>query len=351
VREHHRRTDPKTQNEEEKKDIRMEQTRETLAQRTGAHIKRAAHTLFREYSILFVFLLVCVVITIIRPVFLSLDNIFNVIRQVSMIGIMSVGMTFVILSADIDLSVGSVAGFSGALTAGLIARQGLSPFVAYFVPLPIAALMGWMMGMVITKGKVHSFVVSLGMMSIARGLALVYTQGLSIGNLPKSFGVLGGGMVGPIPIPVIIFVGFMALGYLVLTRTPYGRAIYAIGGNQEAARLSGIKVDRYRIVNFVICSTLAGFAGIILASRTRSAWPAAATGWELDVITAVIIGGTSFFGGRGGMLGTLIGALFLGVLRNGANLIGVSPFYQQILIGTLVVIAVVIDRLRQRRTA
>jgi ribose/xylose/arabinose/galactoside ABC-type transport system permease subunit len=291
------------------------------------------------------------VITSIRPVFLSVDNIFNVIRQVSMIGIMSVGMTFVILSADIDLSVGSVAGFCGALTAGVIARQGLPPLVAIFLPLPVAALMGWVMGIIVTKAKVHSFVVSLGMMSIARGLALVYTKGLSIGNLPKEFGALGGGMVGPIPIPVIIFAAFMILGYLVLTRTPYGRALYAIGGNQEAARLSGIKVDRYRIMNFVICSTLAGFAGIILASRTRSAWPAAATGWELDVISAVVIGGTSFFGGRGGMIGTLIGALFLGVLRNGANLIGVSPFYQQIIIGALVVTAVVIDRLRQRKTA
>jgi len=343
--------EPKTRDDEKKKGVRMEQTSETSAQRTGARVKRAVQTLFREYSIFFIFLLVCVVITSIRPVFLSVDNIFNVIRQVSMIGIMSVGMTFVILSADIDLSVGSVAGLCGALTAGVIARQGLPPLVAIFLPLPVAALLGWVMGIIITKAKVHSFVVSLGMMSIARGLALVYTKGLSIGNLPKEFGDLGGGMVGPIPVPVIIFAAFMILGYLVLTRTPYGRAIYAIGGNQEAARLSGIKVDRYRIMNFVICSTLAGFAGIILASRTRSAWPAAATGWELDVITAVIIGGTSFFGGRGGMLGTLIGALFLGVLRNGANLIGVSPFYQQILIGTLVVIAVVIDRLRQRKTA
>ncbi|MEW5826093.1 MAG: ABC transporter permease [Candidatus Bipolaricaulota bacterium] len=329
----------------------MGQTDDTLIRRLRGLAKRSWQTVVREYSILFIFLLVCVIIASIRPVFLSVDNIFNVIRQVSMIGIMSVGMTFVILSADIDLSVGSVAGVCGALTAGLMVRQGLPPLAAILVPLPIAALMGWVMGIIITKAKVHSFVVSLGMMSIARGLALVYTKGLSIGNLPKSFGVLGGGMVGPIPVPVIIFAVFMVLGYLVLTRTPFGRAVYAIGGNQEAARLSGIKVDRYRIVNFVICSTLAGFAGIILASRTRSAWPAAATGWELDVISAVVIGGTSFFGGRGGMVGTLIGALFLGVLRNGANLIGVSPFYQQILIGALVVTAVVIDRLRQRKTA
>ena len=329
----------------------MEQTSVTRTRQIGKLAKHAAQRLFREYSILFVFLLVCAVIASIRPVFLSVNNIFNVVRQVSMIGIMSVGMTFVILSADIDLSVGSVAGFCGALAAGLMARQGLSPLAAILIPLPIAALMGWTIGIIVTKAKVHSFVVTLGMMSIARGLALVYTKGLSIGNLPKSFGTLGGGMVGPIPVPVIVVVVFMILGYLVLTRTPYGRAVYAIGGNQEAARLSGIKVARYRITNFILCSTLAGFAGIILASRTRSAWPAAATGWELDVISAVVIGGTSFFGGRGGMVGTLIGALFLGVLRNGANLVGVSPFYQQILIGTLVVAAVVIDRLRQSKTA
>jgi ribose/xylose/arabinose/galactoside ABC-type transport system permease subunit len=329
----------------------MEQASRTVAQRMGQHAKQYAGRLFREYSILFVFLLVCVIIASIRPVFLSINNIFNVIRQVSMIGIMAVGMTFVILSAEIDLSVGSVAAFCGALAAGLVARQHFPPLLAFIAPLPVAALMGWAMGIVITKTGVHSFVVSLGLMSIARGMTLVYTNGLSIGNLPRSFGDLGGGMVGPIPVPVIIFLAFMLIGYLVLTRTPYGRAAYAIGGNREAARLSGIKVDRYRIANFVLCSTLAGFAGVILASRTRSAWPAAATGWELDVISAVVIGGTSFFGGRGGMVGTLIGALFLGVLRNGANLTGVSPFYQQILIGALVVAAVVIDRLRQRKNA
>jgi ribose transport system permease protein len=232
-----------------------------------------------------------------------------------------------------------------------MARNGIPPFAAILIPIPIAAIMGWIMGMIITKARVHSFVVTLGMMSIGRGLTLTYTRGLSIGNLPRSFGVLGGGMIGPIPVPVIIFLLVVIIGYVVLTRTPFGRSVYAIGGNREAARLSGIKVDRYRITNFVLCSTLAGFAGIILASRVRSAWALAAQGWELDVIAAVIIGGTSLFGGRGGVIGTLIGALFLGVLRNGANLLGVSPFYQQILMGSLIVAAVVFDRLRQRSTA
>lgn len=322
-----------------------------LGARAWATIRRGGTRLFREYGIILVFIAVCVVIAAIEPVFLSVRNVFNVIRQVSMIGIMAVGMTFVILSADIDLSVGSVAAFCGALTAGFMSRNGVPPLAAILLPIPIAAAMGWAMGLIITKARVHSFVVSLGMMTIARGLTLTYTQGLSIGNLPRGFGVLGGGMIGPIPVPVIIFVLVVVIGYVVLTRTPYGRAIYAIGGNREAARLSGIKVDRYRITNFILCSTLAGFAGIILASRVRSAWALAAQGWELDVIAAVIIGGTSLFGGRGGVIGTLIGALFLGVLRNGANLLGVSPFYQQIVMGSLIVAAVVFDRLRQRTTA
>jgi len=324
---------------------------DTLGARMWAFIRRGGTRLFREYGIILVFIAVCVIIAGIKPVFLSMTNIFNVIRQVSMIGIMSVGMTFVILSADIDLSVASVAAFCGALTAGFMTRNGIPPIAAILIPIPIAAFMGWAMGIIITKARVHSFVVTLGMMSIARGLTLTYTRGLSIGNLPRSFGVLGGGMIGPIPVPVIIFLLVVIIGYVVLTRTPYGRAVYAIGGNREAARLSGIKVDRCRIMNFVLCSTLAGFAGIILASRVRSAWALAAQGWELDVIAAVIIGGTSMFGGRGGVIGTLIGALFLGVLRNGANLLGVSPFYQQILMGTLIVAAVVFDRLRQRTTA
>ncbi len=313
-------------------------------------LKGFSSHLFREYGIIIVFIAICVVIAGIKPVFLSARNIFNVIRQVSMIGIMAVGMTFVILSADIDLSVGSVAAFSGALAAGFMTRNGLSPLPAIIIPILVAAALGGLMGLIITKARVHSFVVSLGMMSIARGLTLTYTRGLSIGNLPDSFGALGRGMVGPIPAPVIIFLLVVVAGYIVLTRTPYGRAVYAIGGNREAARLSGIKVDRYRIMNFILCSTLAGFAGIILASRVGSAWSQAAEGWELDVIAAVIIGGTSLFGGRGGVVGTLIGALFLGVLRNGADLLGVSPFYQDILMGSLIIVAVVFDRLR-RRTA
>jgi len=326
----------------------MNQGPEPTRKRFSSWVTDFARLLFREYTIFLVFLLICVAIAVAKPVFISVANIFNVIRQVSMIGIMAAGMTFVILSADIDLSVGSVAGFCGAVTCGLMVRNHLPPVAAIIVPIPLAAALGGIMGFIITKARVHSFVVSLGMMSIARGLALVYTAGLSIGNLPRGFGFLGGGMVGPIPVPVIIFALLVLIGYFTLGRTPYGRAVYAIGGNREAARLAGIKVDRYRIANFVLCSTLAGFAGIILSSRVRAAWPLAGQGWELDTIAAVIIGGTSLFGGRGGVVGTVIGALFLGVLRNGSDLLGVSPFYQQILMGSLVVLAVVIDRLRQR---
>jgi ribose/xylose/arabinose/galactoside ABC-type transport system permease subunit len=308
---------------------------------TGLHV-------LREYGIFVIFIALCLAIGLMRPVFFSLTNIFNVIRQVSMIGIIGAGMTFVILAADIDLSVGSVAAFCGALCAGLMVWNHFPVLVAILIALLVAGFMGWVIGIITTKANVHSFVVTLGMMSVARGATLVYTRGLPISGTPRAFAILGEGMVGPVPVPVILFICGILIGHFVLTRTVFGRAVYAVGGNREAARLSGIKVDRIRITNFVICSTLAGLAGIILTSRVRSAVPLAAQGWELDVIASVIIGGTSLFGGRGGVIGTLIGALFLGVLRNGADLLGVSPYYQQVLMGAVVIGAVVLDRVRHR---
>lgn len=278
---------------------------------------------------------------------MSGTNIFNVVRQTSLIGIIAVGLTFVILAADIDLSVGSVAALAGVIAAGLIANNGLSAFFAIIIPLIVCIILGLLMGLVITKAHVHSFVVSLGMLSIARGLALVYTKGFSISGLSKSFRVIGGGQVWIFPMPVIIFIVILLISHFILTKTPYGKYIYAIGGNKEAARLSGINVDLCRITNFGISSLMAGLGGIILASRVASGQPTACEGWELDGIAAVIIGGTSLYGGKGGIPGTLIGALFLGVLRNGLDLLQVSPFYQRIFIGFLIVAAVILDSVRK----
>jgi len=194
---------------------------------------------------------------------------------------------------------------------------------------------------------VHSFVVTLGMLSIARGLALIYSGGYPISGLNPSFRFIGGGMIGPVPVPVIIYLGVVLVGYFVLSQTTFGKYVYAIGGNREAARLSGIPVNIYRTIVFGICSFTAGIAGIILASRVNSGQPTAGIGWELDVIAAVIIGGTSLFGGRGGIIGTVIGSLFLGVIRNGLNLLNVSPFYQQVFIGLLIIVAVILDKFRR----
>ena len=302
---------------------------------------------FGRYGIYIAFILVCVIISILNPIFLSVNNILNVLRQVSLIGITAIGVTFVILAADIDLSIGSVAALAGVLAAGLYANTKLNLAVALALALFASAAIGLIMGVIITKGRVHSFVVTLGMLSIARGLALVYAKGAPISGLNDAFRFIGAGHIWHIPLPLIFFIVIALIAYLILTRTPYGIRIYAIGGNKEATRLSGINVDLVRIVSFGICSLLAGFAGIILAARVNSGEPVAADGWELLAIAAAIIGGTSLFGGKGGIGATIIGALFLGVIRNGLNLLGVSSFYQQVFIGALIIIAVIIDSVRK----
>jgi len=284
-------------------------------------LKKAGHyalVALKEYGIAIAFLLTCGIMTILTPVFISPRNIFNIIRQVSMLGIIAVGSTFVILSAEATL-----------------------------IPLLISLTLGLGMGFVITKTNVHSFIVTLGMLSIARGLALIYTGGYPISGLNPSFNAIGGGMVGPVPIPVIIYTGIIIIAYFFLSQTTFGKYIYAIGGNKEAVRLAAIPVDLYKTIVFGISGLTSGIAGIILAARVNSGQPTAGMGWELDVIASVIIGGTSLFGGRGGVIGTVIGSLFLGVLRNGLNLLNVSPFYQQVFIGLLIVIAVIIDKFRK----
>jgi len=320
---------------------------ELTTRNIGMRIPHILSIGLKKYGIFIAFFLTCLIMTILTPVFASPRNIFNIVRQVSMIGIIAIGMTFVILSAEIDLSVGSMVALTGVVAAGLQVNSGYGTLVAVLVPLVITLLLGVSMGMIITKTKVHSFVVTLGMLSIARGLSFIYSGGYPISGLNPAFRYIGGGMIGPVPVPVIIYLGVVLIGYFVLSQTTFGRYIYAIGGNREAARLSGIPVDVYRIIVFSICSFTAGISGLILASRVNSGQPIAGTGWELDVIASVIIGGTSLFGGRGGIVGTVIGSLFLGVLRNGLNLLNVSPFYQQVFIGLLIIIAVVLDRFRR----
>ncbi|MCX7667954.1 MAG: ABC transporter permease [Atribacterota bacterium] len=301
-----------------------------------------------KVGILLAFLVVCVIFGMLNPVFFNPLNILNVIRQVSIIGVIAVGMTFVILLGGIDLSVGSVVAFAGIIAAGFQAKWGGSLFLSVVIPLLIGGGIGFMNGFVSTKGQLHPFIVTLGSMSIFRGATLLVAQGKPISGMSPAFRFIGAGMVGPIPFPVILFLGCVIVAGMILKRTVFGRYIYAIGGNEEAALLSGIMVERYKISAFTILGFLSGLSALILTSRLNSGELVAGQGYELDVIASVIIGGTSLMGGEGGVYGTLIGALLIGVVSNGLNLLGVQPYWQMIVKGLIVILAVLLDKLKRR---
>ncbi len=276
--------------------------------------------------------------------FLTFNNLLNILRQVSIIGIVAYGMTFVILSGGIDLSVGSVLAFSSAITAGVMSSTHRFA-LAILAGLATGALMGTFTGILVSKAKMPAFIVTLAMMSIGRGLTLIYTGGRPISEgFTDLFNYIGGGYVGPIPFPVILLLILLGVGYLVLNNTPYGRYVYALGGNEDATRLSGINTDKIKMTVFTISGIMAAVSGIILASRLGSAQPQAGTGYELDAIATVVLGGTSLAGGQGGIIGTLMGALIIGVLNNGMTLLGVSSFFQQVVKGLVILLAVYIDR-------
>lgn len=301
----------------------------------------------QKYRILFVFVGICILLSVLTPVFLSVNNIINVIRQVSINGILAAGMTMVIISGGIDLSVGSVAAICGAIVAGTQLKLGLVP--AMLLSVATGALLGLINGLVITKGKVAPFVATLGMTTVARGLTLIYTGGRPIYNLTDAFRVLGAGYVGPIPVPVLILALVIAVVHFVMSSTVFGREVYALGGNEEAARYSGINVERRRMLVYISMGLLSAVTGIVLTSRLGSADPTAGVGFETDAIAAVVIGGTSMSGGEGSVIGSLIGALIIGVMNNGLNLLNVSPYYQQIFKGLIVVLAVLMDSASRRK--
>jgi ribose transport system permease protein len=264
---------------------------------------------------------------------------------VSINALIAFGMTLVILLGGIDLSVGSILALSSVFTATLISR-GTDPVVATLVGIAAGALMGAANGLVIAKGKVAPFIATLGTMTILRGLALVVSNGSPVTGINSDFfTMLGGGYVADlIPIPVIWMALMFAVIWFVLKKTVFGRHVYAVGGNEEASRLSGVSVDRVKIWVYTLSGAMSAMAGIILTSRLNSAQPTAGAGYELDAIAAVVLGGTSLTGGRGWIFGTLVGALLIGVLNNGLNLLGVSSFYQQVIKGVVILLAVLIDR-------
>jgi ribose/xylose/arabinose/galactoside ABC-type transport system permease subunit len=304
--------------------------------------------ILRSYGIVIAFLIICAVMTILSPVFLTLTNIRNVVRQSSIFGVMAIGMTFVILTGGIDLSVGSILAIAGAIAAGMLkGGAGMLPVVALALVIGIGC--GLANGLIITIGRIAPFVVTLGMMSIARSLTLIYTKGYPISGFSGPFRFIGGGDVASIPFPIIVFALTVVVAWLILTQTRLGRYTYAIGGNEETVKLSGINSNRYKVIVYVISGITAAMSALILTSRLNSAEPVAGQGYELDVIAAVVIGGTSLSGGTGSVWGTLIGALLIGVINNGMNLLGISPYFQLLVKGLIIIGAVLLDRLRQEQ--
>ncbi|MBB5149367.1 MULTISPECIES: ribose ABC transporter permease [Ureibacillus] len=290
-------------------------------------------------------ILLIIVVSILNPSFLTISNIFNVLRQVSISAIIAFGMTFVILTGGIDLSVGSTLALTGAVAASLLAG-GFDPILSMGIALILGLILGAINGVIITKGKVAPFIATLATMTVYRGLTLVYTNGKPISGLGDhaSFQLFGKGYFLGIPIPVITTLITFGILYFILHKTTFGRRVYAVGGNEEAAKLSGINADRVKIAVYAISGFLAALSALILTSRLNSAQPTAGQSYELDAIAAVVLGGTSLNGGKGWIFGTLIGALIIGVLNNGMNLIGVSSFWQQVVKGIVILLAVLLDR-------
>ena len=309
-------------------------------------MKLNLQSIIRSYGIVIAFAVICAVMALLSPVFLTVTNVLNVIRQSSIFGIMAIGMTFVILTGGIDLSVGSILAVVGAVSAGML-KEGMELLPVVLLALAIGVSCGLVNGVLITVGRIAPFVVTLGMMSIARSLTLIYTTGYPISGFTGTFRFVGGGDIIAVPFPIVLFLLTAAVAWVILTQTRMGRYTYAIGGNEETVKLSGINADFYKTTVYVISGITAAISALILTSRLNSAEPMAGQGYELDVIAAVVIGGTSLNGGRGSVWGTLIGALLIGVINNGMNLLGIPPYFQLLVKGFIIIGAVLLDRLRE----
>ncbi|MFE3449985.1 ABC transporter permease [Nonomuraea sp. NPDC059194] len=308
-----------------------------------------ARVLLSENGALAALVVLAVALSLLSSDFLSVSNLLNVGVQAAVTAILAFGSTFVIITAGIDLSVGSVAALSAITLAYLSTTSGLPWPLATVIALAVGVVCGLVNAALIAYGKLPPFIATLAMLGIARGLALVISQGSPIA-MPDAVSHVGDTIAGYLPVPVLVMLVMGVIAAVILNRTYAGRAMYAIGGNEEAARLSGIKVNRQKLITYGLSGGFAAVAGIVLASRLASAQPQAAAGYELDAIAAVVIGGASLSGGKGRAFGTFVGALILAVLRNGLNLLSVSAFWQQVVIGVVIALAVLVDTLR-RRTA
>jgi inositol transport system permease protein len=287
-------------------------------------------------------------LSLLRPNFLNLANLVNVFRQISINGILAVGVTSVLLTGGVDLSLGSVVALSGVVAASFAHPAQHSAVVPVLLGIVAGAACGAVNGIVVTRGRVAPFIATLGMMTAARGLALLLSGGRPVSNLSASFASIGGGDVASVPVPIVIFASVGFFSWVFLTRMRMGRYIYAVGGNENAARASGLHVRTIKMAAYTVCGAMAGLAGVVLASRITTGQPNAGIGYELDAIAAVVIGGTSLSGGTGGVGGAMLGALLIGVINNGLDLLNVSSYYQQVVKGLIIVGAVWLDRSKHR---
>lgn len=308
--------------------------------------RRASFLRQQEAGLALILVVLALGFGLVNSRFLTGENLTNVVQAVAVIGIMAIGQSFILIAREIDLSVGSVLGLSGVGSAWLMAH-GADPALGVLAGLAIGAFAGLVNGIVVTVFKVNSFIVTLGMLSIARGFTEVITGGLPI-SMPDAISFIGQGeIVGGIPVSVVIFVVLVIIGQVVLSRSVLGQRIQAVGDNAEAARLSGIPLPRTRVLVFVLSGLLAGAAGIVYTTQVGVAEAQAGTGLELDVIAAAVIGGASLSGGRGSIVGALLGACLLGALRNAFILLHLSPFWQEMSVGLVIVLAAVFDQWRQ----
>lgn len=304
---------------------------------------------FKKYGIFVVLLLLIVFFGVTSKAFLVPSNLFNVARQVSMLGIAAVGMAFVLLLGGIDLSIGSQITLVNIVAAWLMVNAQLHPIMASLIAILMSTSIGFLNGWIIANIKMPPLIVTLSTMTIIEGVAYIICRGIPIFGFPKSFSALGQGYVGPIPIPVIIMVVILLLGSFVLNKTYFGRYFYAVGGNEEAAKLSGIHVNRVKYLVYSLSGLFAGIAGIVMLSRTNSGQVLAGKGFEFDVLTAVVLGGVSVSGGFGKISNVVAGVLILGVLSNGLVLLDVSQYVQMVTKGLVLLLAVAFDCIQKSR--
>ena len=310
-------------------------------------LKRIGKSAFSKFGIYIAFAAVFIAISIATPNFLTVANMMTVLRQISFNGMVALGMTFIIITGGIDLSVGALLCLAGLFSAHYSVNgsaEELPILAAVLIGVAVSTAFGLLSGLLIAKGKLPAFIVTMATMTIARGLCLVYSDGRPITKLNDAYKAIGQSSVWGIPVPVLIFLALIVASVILLHYSRFGRHVYAVGGNAKAAKAAGINVDLVRMMVYVIGGVICGIAGVALTSRLNAASPQAAEGYELDAIASVVIGGTSLSGGRGGVLGTIIGALLIGIISNGLDILNVSSYFQQIIKGCIIILAVFMDR-------